>query len=468
MFNFKSESGASVVRFRKNTTNTNNNNFQQFPIDRILEVEEVHAATNGEGYLIAKDVHNNKKYNVRISETTFKNQKDKPITNVNKNLSNISGWLIDEKVEQAAHQSKYFVATQTKFFKKKEVVNGEEIFFITTEWLYHYPEYLPEKLSVGILTAYAFRPHSDEYIQSYQKWDDTAIAIDGSEQSSELLNKEFKIFDDIAQKMDEAAIAKESGRQTKISYPSRRGFQVVTFRVTKEVNEKGEEVIVNTAIDSYIPLFKTQALQDDLGNIIEKSKNITSDYLNDFLSKYAEYAYKTFTEQSPDTYNLDEGIMPKDVLVEVMFFNNYMCNNLGKENRLNNPNEKSKFPTPLQRMTQKETKPFSDATEYDYYQGMNLAVQGILDLSADTVDMSTRQFLERNNAKRAFVSGRKMNVLFMVKRSNGGKTKISDTLRTKEELEAMRNGFNSNSTNNVNASEAHNENYVNELDDDIL
>ena len=159
--------------------------------------------------------------------------------------------------------------------------------------------------------------------------------------------------------------------------------------------------------------------------------------------------------------------MPKDVLVEVMFFNNYMCNNLGKDNRLNNPNEKSKFPTPLQRMTQKETKPFSDATEYDYYQGMNLAVQGILDLSADTVDMSTRQFLERNNAKRAFVSGRKMNVLFMVKRSNGGKTKISDTLRTKEELEAMRNGF-SNNTNNVNASEAHNENYVNELDDDIL
>lgn len=475
MFNFKTESGASVVRFRRNTANSasnNNGNMQQFPIDRILEVMEVHPASNGEGFLIAKDVDNGKTYNVKISNESYQRQKDKTFTSGSRNLQGISAWLIDEKFEQAMQQSRFFVATQTKFSKKREVVNGEETFFITAEWFYHYPEYTPEKLSTGILTAYAFRPKVDEYVQSYQKWNEQAVAINGSDESADLLQKEFETFDDIAQKLEEIRIkkeeAKDTGRQLKVSYPVRRGFQVVAFKITKEVNEKGEEVIVNTAVDSYIPLTQTEALQDDLGNVTEKSKPITSEYLEDFLSKYAEYAYSTFTEQAKDTYDLSKNIIPKDVLVEVMFFNNYMCNNLGNNNKLNDPNgEKPKFPTPLQRMTQKETKPFFDATERDYYQGMNLAVRGVLDLSSDTVDMATRQFLERNNARRAFVSGRKMNVLFLVKRSNGGKTKISDTLRTQEELEAIRGGFN-NGANNLSQIEQDNEHTVNLLDDDIL
>lgn len=450
-----SNTGATVSKFskfRKPTANGGgNNNFNSFPQDRLVKALEVHPASNGEGYLIVEDLGNGKKYNVVVSQETFQRQKARPTSTADSKLHtmrSIYGGLIDDKYEDAVKQSPYFVLTQTKFVKKHEVVNGEQVYFISTEWIRHITEYNPTKQFYGILTASSFNPYTDEFVQTIQVWDEQGIPLNGSDTSSEALEKEYKLLDKIEQEMEEAKRireeAKEKGQKAVVSYPTRRGFQVRTFRVTEETNEKGEKVTVNTLIDSYRPLLMEEPMQDSLGNITKNAKILSGEWFIDFLSKYAEYAYNRFTEQEKGSFDLENDVFPKDVLVEVCMFNSFMCNT-NEDNRLNNldPNAaKPKFPTPYQRMTQKETKPSDDSDESEYYLGMNLAVHGIITLSNDEVNMSTREFIERNYVRRAFVSGRKMNVHFFVKASNGGRVKISDKLRTQAELEAMKGGFN--------------------------
>lgn len=486
MFNFKNGEN-TAVRFKRKTSNFQNNkgngSFQQFPVDRILEVLEVHPAKNGEGYLIAKDVDNNKKFHVTIKPEIYQKQKDNSNYNNAQNIQNIFGWLIDEKYEAATRQSKYFIATRTEFYKKREVLNDEEVFFIHADWIYHPETYDPNKLFTTILTAWAPRPYTDEYSKSYQSWkQEDVIAIDGSEESGVLLEKAQEEFNRIEAELkavrEEVEKAREEGRKPKVSYPIQKGFQVRALKVSDKLDDKGEPIINeegkvvkdNVIVERYFPLLKEEPEQDAGGNIIKPAKDISGDYFIEFLTEFASHAYETYTEQEEGTYNLDEEkgdvVLPKDVLVEVVIFSNYLCNNLGKDNRLNNPNgEKPKYPTPLQRMTQKLSKPAADASEVDYYQGMNLAVKGVLDLSQDTVDIQSRQFITRNTAKRAFISGQKKDVHYFLKSTNGFPVRISDELRTKEELEAMKNGYNVKPVDNDVASE--NQVY-DEISDDIL
>lgn len=426
-------------------------NFNNTPEPRLVEILEVHPATNGEGFLIVKDLRNDKKYNVVVSDESFRSNKEYESRKTEKVEVPYQKWLIDERMEKAIQGIKHkkAILTKTNFREGKlpQEVDGEKIYFIETNEVRLPKKYSPAKTFYKIVTASTFHPFTDRAVGYFQAWEDQAIEIDFSDDCMAKLDSVCDQFDEIAQKRKEIEIMKEQNPDQYFDYPVAKGFQIRALKVSEKPD--GEKQY--TLIESYEPLSLCFATQDADGNITEKARPINSEWFSNFVFDFAGYVFPHYTEQDPSTYNIDfdnlkETVLPKDVIVEVMIYDEYLASKLNKENHINNPESNAKFPTPLERMVQKRTKSAQDVPEQDYYLGKNLATYGIVELASNKIDEETNAIIENNFVKRVTVTGRKLSVHSLVKTGRGGRVIIPDSLKTREELE-QKLSFQNNSMN---------------------
>lgn len=454
MFQAFNEQGTQL-RFQRGISNQsyNSSNIRNFPEDRLVKIVDVFLNSNSSksGHLIVQEEETGIKFSVTISEKTLKNIKPQS----NGGVNSYSGGFIDDLFLKASKQYKYAVLTSTKYTKKKEIIDGEEIRFIETDWIVLLRSYSSEKVRKTLFTVWAYNPYVDQHISTVQDWGSLkqpkviGITLDNFEK----IEEQAKEFDDLAAKWDEirklrSQAGDDANEKKKYQFPALKGFYLRTLKISEtSENDNGELKVVPEyiVVNTLIPIVRDTSEQNKQGEKVKSSQVITGKYFVDILTRYINYACANFSEQDPSTYNLEDEenpSLPKDILVEVIIFTEYFANNMGnKYTVLNNPNSTYEFKTALQRMAQKQTKPEHDTPEGNYYAGMNLAVNGIVVLTDDVVDTESKTFITRNNVKAIFANGPKQNINFFIPCSlDGRRVRLSDDLRTKEELE-VRNRY---------------------------
>lgn len=413
-------------------------NFRVEPSDKIVQVLEVVPSKNrsNDGYLKVKDLTNQRIYQVIVNKDVFEREVEKGSLDKPSQLG-YKGWLIDSDFEKFAKTNKYFILTNVKFFKKKEVIDGEEIYFITTDWVRNVKNYNAKKVFKGVFTVSTFRPLVDNYVQNVQEWFDV---VTYKPENMEKLSEIHKNFDEIADKLKEAKElkkkAEDSNEKPMISYPVRLGFYLRALKVESKVNQQGEEYQSYTLIDSAEPFIQVPPMVKIDENGEEKhipARPIDGEFFNEAANNYSNYVFERFSNEE---FDVDGGVMPSDVVVEILLFRNYFANS--SEPMQINGFKTDRMFVPLREMCAKLTKPSMDAEPEDYYEGMNLAVKGVIELSDDKVDMNTHTFIEVNTARRLNCSGWKRNVNYLVYTESGNRVSIPDEMLTEKELEARR------------------------------
>lgn len=381
--------GVSIPQiFRKKQGNSST--FKQTPVDRLVEVEKVEPDIAGNGKLIVVEhtPRGVRRYQVSVEAGTRERMKNN--ANVQTATRKWSGGLIDEKFAQEIIPGTMLILIRCMSTGPKKVVNGEEIYFIETNWVRR----APVKAFTGVFTIASFRGR----VSSVQHWGDAISFNDGDG-----LTK-------LADELDSLIEKREAGE-----YMPSVGVQMYAM-IPDQIDESG--TVLDYVVLDTTPPFDWQSGGVDENGVAQKGHPLSGDKLEQLIQGYQDYLLGDESKGMPAKFSDD--ILEK-LEIELQVYTNYNASSMSDDLVIPEGNTRH----PLHRMTNTPSKYAMEDTAY--VTSKNWAVAGILTLTNDKVeiDQKSRQstFTNRDLATRLFANGAMGNVLSFIRTANGTKKK---------------------------------------------
>lgn len=381
--------------FRKNQTN--NSTYKQTPKDRLAEVISVETdiGDNGKLMIVEHNEEGPRRYQVTIANSTRERLKNDP--NSKNPTRKWSGGCIDEKFAKEITAGTMIILERCLSTGPKKTVNGEDIYFIETNWI----RKAPMKAFPGIFTISSFRGR----VSSVQSWEKKAISFDDTEKLSALADE----LDSLLEKRNNGEFLPSIGVQMYAMLPDQRD---------------ADGKIIDYVVVDTTPPFDWQSGEQNPDGTTAKGHPLSGDKLEQLIQGYQDYLLGNEEEGIPAKFDAET---QKDLKIELQQYTNYNASTISPE--LEIP-ENRQF-HPLYRMSHTPSKYAMDDT--GYVTNKNWAVSGILTLTNDKVetDMKTRQtiFQNRDIANRLFANGIMGNVLSFVRTADGMKKKPHNDLK---------------------------------------
>lgn len=298
------------------------------------------------------------------------------------------GYLIDSRMESSLPPGNLIVLESVEKMRSIQH-NGQTVGIYMSDRVMNPADQSPDKTREGLYSISTYQDHVFHVLE----WEEKAVAIDDEAQIERIRE------------------ALEEGEQAYLR-KELRPYMGVQFRVVLPAPAEGERCpVIDTS-----PFFDWVSRQFD-----ENQQEISQghpmggqkfmDLLFDPIEGFAAYAKNNFPE---DRF--------AGAFVEICPYISYRA---GPRSRYMAISEKT-F-DPIHQMANVQTRLAID--DEKFMKGRALAVMGVLQLSADQVDLTNRSFKARNIAVRLHASGPKGHVHAWVRTSTGLKTQPHEALR---------------------------------------
>lgn len=298
------------------------------------------------------------------------------------------GYLIDQRMAESLPPGQKIVIEKAE--KTRSIQhNGQTMGVVQSDRIINISDPSPEKTFEGLFSISTYQNH----VFHVQRWEEKAASID-----------------DLAQ-IDRIKAVLDEGSQAFLNKELRPHYGVQFRVVQPPVNASDNCVVIDTSPPfDWIPRqFDANQQEIAAGRPLDGPKFM--ELLFDETEGYMGYVRSSFSaEQFPG------------VFIEVCPYINYRA---GPRSRYMAIPEKT-F-DPLYELANTQTRlAIGDET---FAQGKNVAVKGVLQLSADQVDLQTRTFKPRNIAVRLHATGPKGHVHAWIRTSDNRKTQPHEALK---------------------------------------
>lgn len=286
------------------------------------------------------------------------------------NQAKWEGHLIDKRM-----QSVLPVGTRVVIEKAERLAVVDGVWIMESTRIINLTDQSPEKAFEAVFSITA---DQENKVFTVQHWNEQAINIEDKaavKALADLLEEEYKVF--------------TSGTMIPL-----HGFQ---FRVLDNV----EMVVDISPRFDWIP-----SIKNENGEVVVDGTPIHAAKFEELINGYTAYANERYPKHD----------------IEIMIYKNYRH---GPQSRY------APIPmhqaAPLRQLVSASTRLAIGDT--DVIQGGNIAVKGVIQLTADEVDMKTRSFVNRNIVARLFPDGPIGHVCRWVKTSLGHKIEVHEELK---------------------------------------
>lgn len=322
-------------------------------------------------------------------ETIARNvQRAKELAGTRPQAPKWEGYLIDDRLSESLPTGQKIVIEKAE--KTRSIQhNGQTMDVMLSDRIINIADPSPEKTFEGLFSISTYQNH----VFHVQRWEEKAASIDDQAQ------------------MDRIKAALDEGSQAFLNKELRPHYGVQFRIVQPAANPSDNCIVLDTSPPfDWIPRqFDANQQETAPGRPLDGAK--FSELLFDEAEGYLAYWRTSFpAEQFPGLF------------VEVCPYINYRA---GPRSRYMAIPEKT-F-DPLYVLANTHTRlAIGDET---FAQGKNMAVKGVLQLSADQVDLSTRTFKPRNIAVRLHATGPKGHVHAWIRTSDNRKTQPHEALK---------------------------------------
>lgn len=298
------------------------------------------------------------------------------------------GYLIDQRMEESLPIGQKIVVEKAEKIRSLQQ-NGQTVGVFESDRIINISDPSPDKTFEGLFSISTYQNH----VFHVQRWEDRGIAIGDHVQ------------------IDRVKLALEEGSRAFLNKELRPHYGVQFRVVVPPLNAIDNCTVIDTSPQfDWIPRqFDAAGQEVAPGKPLDGAKFM--DLLLDETEGYLGYVRSSFTE---DTH--------PGAFIEVCPYINYRA---GPRSRYMAIPEKP-F-DPLYKLANTQTRlAIGDDT---FAQGKNWAVKGVLQLSADQVDLQTRSFKPRNIAVRLHATGPMGHVHAWIRTSDNRKTQPHENLR---------------------------------------
>jgi hypothetical protein len=322
-------------------------------------------------------------------ETIARNvQRAKELAGTRPQAPKWEGYLIDQRMAESLPPGQKIVLEKAE--KTRSIQhNGQTVGVLLSDRIINIADPSPDKTFEGLFSISTYQNH----VFHVQRWEEKGVSIDDPAQ-----------IDRIKAVLDE-------GSQAFLNKELRPHYGVQFRVVQPPVNPTENCIVLDTSPPfDWIPR-QFDANQQEIapGRPLDGAK--FADLLFDETEGYLGYVRSTFSEEAyPGAF------------IEVCPYINYRA---GPRSRYMAIPEKTFDPLYVLANTQTRLAIGDDT----FAQGKNMAVKGVLQLSADQVDLQTRTFKPRNIAVRLHATGPKGHVHAWIRTSDNRKTQPHEALK---------------------------------------
>lgn len=368
----------------------------QQPQDRLVTVESYDLARAS---VLVVD-SGNRKFSVSVSKDaiarSISNEKERTAAGP---IAQWSGYAVDERMQTAIPVGSKMILERTTMGKSSKI-GSETIYNLEASWIRNVTEPAPNKTFEGLFSVSAYQGK----IVAVQDWNEQAISADNKEAVKAIADELTANYKAI---VDDKEFRPGLGIQFRVIVPG----------------ETAKDPLV--AIDTTPAFDWISGVKDTAGRTIQDGHPVNGSKFLELLDQYTnEYVNVKFAEYP-------------NKKIEILNYNNYMAAKLSAKMVL----PESQY-HPLNKLASTETKLALDDEAPTKMK--NVAVKGILELTADGIDKIKKEFFPRNMAKALHANGLIGNVQSWVRSSDGQKVVPHQGLKvahTKEEKDDNDSGM---------------------------
>jgi hypothetical protein len=392
--------GVSVPRaFSKN-----NKQMQQYPKDRIVDIVEFNL---GLATVRVREVDTSRLFDVTIDPEIIASQNAKKAQSASSAAreQEWEGYAIDKRMTNHLRPGNRLVLEACKTQKRNAARHGdEEVSSVVARWIHNVKNPQADKTFRAAYSVNAV----DGRIKNVQVWDRTAV----NPESQEDLMKELGARLDKNCEIYAYNEANENNRQPYTAL----GIKLRAI-VQTDTDKDGKPVY--TVVNTTDPFEWVSAERNDRNEIVSPGHPINKDKFFEIVRDYMDYIFGS--DGQPGALANTEFDLDK-VQVEVMPYESYFASD--REKSFTIP---TAWPNlPIHKLAYTPTK--NSFEEEEPAVGKNWAVDGIVMLTADKADASTRTFVSRNIVTKLFVNGYMASVHNFVRSSDGGNVRMHPSL----------------------------------------